>query len=191
MTEIGPKPENDPPAGFAALFGEAYGRLWVLAAALIGDRVEAEDLVQDAALVGMQKFGEFEHGTSFVAWMSRIVRFHASNWRSKQTRRRTHATDPVDMDRAAERVDADPGEAPSTAETASELGPLRDAFDDRVVEALEAIAPRPRACLLLKVVHDMSYEEIGRMLEIPPGTAMSHVHRTRTTLRKRLSEAEV
>ena len=33
----------------------------------------------------------------------------------------------------------------------------------------------------------LSYDEIAKVLQIPPGTAMSHVHRTRIVLRERLA----
>ncbi|MEN0112104.1 MAG: sigma factor, partial [Planctomycetota bacterium] len=66
-------PTAEAGASFAEMFGEAYGKLCAVAAACVTDRVEAEDLVQDAALVGLRKFGDFRPGTSFVAWMSQIV----------------------------------------------------------------------------------------------------------------------
>ncbi|MEO0531402.1 MAG: RNA polymerase sigma factor [Planctomycetota bacterium] len=180
---------DDGPPTFATLFAKVYARLWLLAAALIGDRTEAEDLVQEAAIVGLQKFSQFEAGSNFAAWMARIVRFHASNWRSKQSRRRTQSTDPVDIDRA--HADADPARDAVVAESAAgDMSSLADGFDDAVLAALETVAQVPRACLLLKVVHELSYDEIGDLLGIPPGTAMSHVHRSRTKLRKRLSPSE-
>jgi RNA polymerase sigma-70 factor (ECF subfamily) len=45
-----------------------------------------------------------------------------------------------------------------------------------------------RACLLLRTVHDMPYKQIAQVLEVPEGTAMSHVHRARQAMRQRLME---
>jgi RNA polymerase sigma-70 factor (ECF subfamily) len=45
-----------------------------------------------------------------------------------------------------------------------------------------------RACLLLRTLEGLEYAEISRLLEIPEGTAMSHVHRTRRYLRDRLAD---
>ncbi|MEO0587563.1 MAG: RNA polymerase sigma factor, partial [Planctomycetota bacterium] len=62
------------------------------------------------------------------------------------------------------------------------------AFDDAVVAALGGLEPTARACLLLKTVHGHSYAEIGQMLGVPEGTAMSHVHRARKRMRETLTE---
>lgn len=177
-----------PPPGegsFAALFAAVYGRLWLLASALIGDRTEAEDLVQEAALVGMQKFSTFEPDSNFSAWMSQIVRYQAQNWRSKSTRRRTQPAAPETLD--SHRGPSDAAEPAIGESREGGLGVLREGFDQEVVAALEAVAATPRACLLLRVVHELTYAEIGEMLGIPEGTAMSHVHRTRARIRGELS----
>lgn len=57
------------PAQFAAEFQQCHSRLWLLAAAILGDRHLAEDVVQDAGIVALQQLGKLEPGTSFVAWM--------------------------------------------------------------------------------------------------------------------------
>jgi RNA polymerase sigma-70 factor (ECF subfamily) len=48
----------------------------------------------------------------------------------------------------------------------------------------------PRTCLVLRIVHGMAYSEISHALNIPEGTAMSHVHRSRLALRERLRGRE-
>jgi RNA polymerase sigma-70 factor (ECF subfamily) len=54
--------------------------------------------------------------------------------------------------------------------------------------ALETLEPTVRACLLLRVVAGMSYQQISGVLEIPEGTAMSHVFRARKALASRLED---
>ena len=49
-------------------------------------------------------------------------------------------------------------------------------------------APMARACLLLRAVQDLDYSELSRLLGIPEGTAMSHVHRARNALRRALAD---
>ena len=48
--------------------------------------------------------------------------------------------------------------------------------------ALGRLEETARACLLLRVVLDLPYQEISRSLGIPQGTAMSHVHRARRAM---------
>jgi RNA polymerase sigma-70 factor (ECF subfamily) len=68
-----------------------------------------------------------------------------------------------------------------------QLSSNQQAFDDDVVQALGGIEDERRVCLLLRVVHDLSYEEIAEITGLPEGTAMSHVHRAKSSLRKTLT----
>ena len=67
-----------------------------------------------------------------------------------------------------------------------ELGDARECFDDRVLAGLNTLEETARACLLLRTLLDMPYREISLALDIPQGTAMSHVYRARRQLRERL-----
>jgi RNA polymerase sigma-70 factor (ECF subfamily) len=70
------------------------------------------------------------------------------------------------------------------------LLPDQEHFDDAVMRALRQVDETPRACFLLRTLMRSSYREISELLGIPEGTAMSHVHRSRATLRQAL-EADV
>lgn len=156
------------PAMFAACFRRATPSLWCIAAAVLGERTHAEDVLQEAAMVGLTKLHGFAPGTSFAAWMGQIVRFTALNHRRKHSRRAEgELTDDV-PDRAA---------SPE---------PLDTAFDARTLAALASLGETARACLLLKLIVELDYAEIAETLGIPQGTAMSHVHRARAQLRARL-----
>ena len=61
-------------------------------------------------------------------------------------------------------------------------------FDDHVVRALESLGDVPRSCLLLRTVAELSYVEISACMQIPEGTAMSHVSRSKARLRRLLHE---
>ena len=51
-----------------------------------------------------------------------------------------------------------------------------------MLNGLNGLHETQRTCLLLRTVLDLPYREIGKMLDIPNGTAMSHVHRARQQL---------
>jgi RNA polymerase sigma-70 factor (ECF subfamily) len=169
---------------FAALFQIAYGRLWLIAAAIIGDRAGAEDIVQEAAMAALDKLHQFEPGTNFNAWLARFVRWHAFNYARKQAGRGTHPTDPHQLDVSRGEDQAHP---PSLeADAAGRIAEYQPHYDDQVVHALQSINDTGRACILLRTVHQLSYREISQLLAIPEGTAMSHVHRARQQLRDQL-----
>ena len=69
------------------------------------------------------------------------------------------------------------------------VDPQQHGFDDAVLAALNTLGETARACLLLRTILDLSYRELAETLEIPEGTAMSHVHRARAAMRKALDPA--
>jgi RNA polymerase sigma-70 factor (ECF subfamily) len=172
---------------FAELYSNCYSRLWTIAVGITGDRNEADDLVQEAALVAMGKMGDFEPGTSFPAWMSQIVRLRALNYIRQRRTRGTRLTDPrrLDHTRDHERP-ADPHVDRQTA-AAGKIPDDQTHFDDEVTRALATLSQIARACLLLRVLHQLPYAEIAELLGLPEGTAMSYVHRARQHLRRQLA----
>lgn len=171
---------------FTALLTRAFRRLWLIAAAISGDRTEADDIVQEAALVGLRKRDEFVAGTNFMAWMSQIVRLTALNHLRKAGHRIPVPTDPSVLDHLGS-VSASHADHHSGSIGNDGLLPHNQTdFDDRVLSALGSVSDVARACLLLRTVQDLSYAEIAETLQIPEGTAMSHVHRAKQLLRERL-----
>lgn len=158
------------PDEFSRLYREHHRSLWYVAASVIGNKAYAEDVVQEAAIIAMNKLGEFDSSTSFPAWMSQIVRFVALNEGRKLQRRRPKAPEEI---LATLPADAAP--------------PPHAAFDARVSAALAHLEERARTCLILRVVHGMSHAAIAATLGIPEGTVMSHVHRAKAALRRSLS----
>lgn len=171
--------------GFVALCEPLRARLWTLASGLVGDRHEGEDIVQEAVCVALQRLGEFRTGTSLNAWMGQIVRLLAQNWNAKRARRRTMAQDPNEM--GAHAPETTKADIPSHEAARGEFDSVRDTFDQELARALDSLGATPRACLLLRTTQGLAYDEIGELLGVPPGTAMSHVHRSRQALRKQLS----
>ena len=174
------------PQEFAAQFEDARATLWFVAAAVLGDRSEAEDAVQEAAVTALRKLDEFDPGTRFAAWMGQIVRNVARNYIHKRARRQTAPTDTRDLDRGSARPAPESG---PVLNTRGDLSPGQESFDDRLLAALRELDETPRICLLLRAIGEKSYRDISLILGIPEGTAMSHVHRARRALRDRLAPA--
>jgi RNA polymerase sigma-70 factor (ECF subfamily) len=172
-------------ADFAKEFAGCSRAMWYIAAGILGDRSRAEDVVQDAALAAMQKLHEFQPGTSFLAWMGRFVRYTALN---EARRQRMRAAAPLDESIAHTNSAGSPHRQVISA--SGQLIDDQSAFDDRVSSALKTLDDTARACLLLRTVLDMPYRQIAYALDIPEGTAMSHVHRSRQSLRSLLSKID-
>jgi RNA polymerase sigma-70 factor, ECF subfamily len=172
---------------FTALLTGCYQRCWLIAMAVTGDRAEADDIVQEASITALRKLADFTPGTNFPAWMSQIVRLTALNHVKKSARRSFVVTDPATIDRseAAANIRATGPLEPVSAD--GRLSEHQTDFDDEVLGALREIGDVARACLLLRVVDRLSYGDIAETLQIPEGTAMSHVHRAKQSLRRQLA----
>lgn len=170
-------------AEFERRFRASERTLWCIAAAVLGSRDGADDTLQDAAVIALSKLDQFDPDTSFTAWMGQIVRFTGLN------QRRRARTQSGSAAIEAERANPLAREA-SPVDSRGILEPDQGSFDDRVVAALNELSETARSCLLLRVVRGLSYKEIARALDLPEGTAMSHVHRARAAMRSTLRARE-
>jgi RNA polymerase sigma-70 factor (ECF subfamily) len=159
---------------FGAAFQAASRALWCIAVAIVRDRDLAHDVVQESAVVALKKLDEFDASTSFQAWAGQIVRYVALNERRRRIRAGGHEDPSV------------PGE--SAGHTRQGDSPDAD-LRGKLSEAVGTLDDTARACLLMRTVMDMSYRDIAATLGIPEGTAMSHVHRSRQSLRTMLAPA--
>lgn len=172
------------PAEFSLRFQAASRSLWLIAAAVMGRRDDAQDIVQESAVIGLQKINEFRPDTNFAAWMGGIVRNLARNHARKTFRRHTGLTSPADLDQSVS--SGVPMEGEPSFNRRGQFASGQGAFDDRVLAALGALEETPRLCLLLRSLRQLPYREIAVLLDIPEGTAMSHVHRARAAMREQL-----
>lgn len=158
-------------AQFVERFQASWRSLWCIAVAVLGTRDGAEDVVQEAALIAWGKVEEFDPSTSFAAWMGQIVRFTALN-QGRRMLKQHHAETSLELG-------ADAPVPESDASTGSE------AEDDRrhVRRALDALDDTVRACVLMRALAGMTYQEISLALGVPEGTAACYVHRARAALR--------
>ena len=196
-----PSPKEGPPhgaaldrEGFSARYQESAAVLWTIAAAILGDRHHAEDVLQEACVIALTKLDAFDASTSFSAWMSAIVRNVARNAARKGRRQATTAVPP---DLLEELGEPDFGAStPVSFAAFQEKAPIDERgrmlgdsgfFDYALRQALLELRPVARAALLLRTLRGLDYREIAAVLGIPEGTAMSHVHRSRQALRGRLT----
>lgn len=173
------------PGDFARLFERHYGVLWCAAAGVLGDRTLAQDVVQQAAVVGLERLHTFDPETSFVAWMVQIAKNLALNEARKRSRRATAPMDGSVMDTTM--IGDRPGpDAHPAIDGRGQPTRAGDAFDDELMSALNTLDETARGCLLMRVILDLPYRQIALALDIPEGTAASHVHRARALLRDAL-----
>ena len=65
-----------------------------------------------------------------------------------------------------------------------------EALGDELQAALDALQPEWREALWLREVEELSYEEIARVQQCPPGTVRSRLARARAKLIEKLQQTE-
>ena len=148
-----------------------------------GHSADAEDAVQQAALLAWRGFAGFEQGTNFRAWFLRIV----TNVCRSEYRRRCRAPSGLSLD------DPDHGEELLSAEVTGERSTptpdvdFLDAIDAAEIQAALAALPEEyRAVATLYFVDDLAYQEIAEIMGCPIGTVRSRLHRGRQLLKVEL-----
>lgn len=173
-----------PLADFEALLRSVLRPAFGAALRLTANRHDAEDLVQDAALLCFRSFGTFRPGTNFKAWFFRIL---MNCFYSRHRRRRSECS-MHDLEDAHELYlyarTAEVGlHGPSTDPAKLAIGQI--ASED-IAKALESLPEEYRTVCTLYFVEDFAYQEIADVLGIPVGTVRSRLHRGRRMLQKRL-----
>jgi RNA polymerase sigma-70 factor (ECF subfamily) len=149
--------------------GRHLGPLRRYARALMKDRTEADDLVQDSVARALSRAHCFQPGTNLRAWLFTIMHnVHVNTIRQRVTRPEGAS------DEALGRL-----VSPANQDDRVEL---RD-----MARALDTLPPEQRQVLLLVALEGLKYDEVATVLEVPVGTVMSRLSRAREALRRQLS----
>lgn len=159
---------------FEQLVNKYEARLYSVALRMCGNREDAQDCLQDAMLRIYRSLDRFKGQSAFSTWAYRIT---MNTCLDELRRRRSRAATSLDAlletgwDPAAETVT--PEDAAISAEQRREL------------EAAIANLPEDmRSAIILREMHDMTYEEISEALDTNIGTVKSRISRGRERLRQ-------
>ncbi|MBP7460739.1 MAG: sigma-70 family RNA polymerase sigma factor [Candidatus Delongbacteria bacterium] len=169
---------NEDARAFALLVND-YRRLVLH---IVGNRVhhseELEDLCQEIFLKVYTHLKGFRHQSRLSTWIGRIAYYHTLNFCRQQSKeKRTQVLE--------DETEADP-------DLGSLLIPSRPAPDQEaelqetrqiLQRAIDKLPEKYR--LIIKLFHwdNLSYQEIGHILDLPEGTIKSHLFRSRNLLK--------
>jgi RNA polymerase sigma-70 factor (ECF subfamily) len=142
---------------------------------LIGDRDEADDLLQDVFVKAYQHLADFDTARKFSPWIYRIAHNEAVNWIRKRSRRPVVVSWDDIVETTGERQSIE------SAETVEEQWIRRELRDD-VRVALGRLNEEHREILTLRYYLDKSYREIAEIVGVPMNTVASRVSRAKRSL---------
>lgn len=119
---------------------------------IVKDHGTTEDLMQDVYMKMMTSLDQYQKNTNFNNWIVTIAKYQAIDYYRKE-KRITHVDD-TDFDSILRSQDPSPDE-----ETQFEM-------------MMSALSESERSVVLLKIVDDMKFKEIAKVLDKPLGTVL-------------------
>lgn len=167
---------------FSALVLENQKDAYNLALSITKDAHLAEEAAQDSFIKAFEKLQSFKGGSSFKTWLMRIVH----NTAVDMTARKNTVPLPEYEDDDGETVSAELASSEPTPEEVYENKLLGESLR----RAMAQLSEEHRRIFELRELMNLSYDEIGEILGIAPGTVRSRLHRARESLRTYLLNNE-
>ena len=153
---------------FGALVGRYMRAAYAVSLSVTGRHDDAEDAAQEGFIVALERLDDCRAPDRFAGWLLTIVRNRARNVVRREVLRDTDAI----PETAAAR-----GPTPEKAAEHAEL-------QERLGNALRRLPEVQREIVLLHDLEGWRHREIAEHLGIPSGTARSHLHFARKSLRR-------
>ena len=161
---------------FEALVLAHEKNVYNLALRMTGDPQDAEDMAQEAFLKAYRSLGDFRGESRFSVWLYRVVSNVCLDFLRRRSRRPSVSL--TEEDDEGEELQRDVPDERFSPEALLERKLTREA----VRAGLRELPEEQRQILLLREIEGLSYEEIGEILDLEPGTVKSRIFRARKRL---------
>ena len=142
---------------------------------------DAAEAAQEAFLAAWQGLKFFRGEASFSTWLYRLASNACVDLLRKEQRHRA-AAGPSLNDEDTYMDIADDAATPQELAERSELR-------EQIEEGLQSLSPEHREVLILRELHQLSYDEIAQTLDLDTGTVKSRISRGRKALRNFLLQS--
>ena len=163
-------------AAFESLVHLYEKRVFALTLRMCGNREDAAEAAQEAFLAAWQGLAFFRGDSSFSTWLYRLASNACVDLLRRESRHRTAAGHSLDDEELNLEV---PDAMPSPQDEAE-----RRELREEIERGLAALSPEHREVLVLRELHQLSYDEIAETLDLDVGTVKSRISRGRKQLRK-------
>ena len=162
-------------AAFESLVHLYEKRVFALTLRMCGNREDAAEAAQEAFLAAWQGLAFFRGDSSFSTWLYRLASNACVDLLRRESRHRTAAGPSLDDEELNLEV---PDAMPSPQDEAE-----RRELREEIERGLAALSPEHREVLVLREIHQLSYDEIAETLDLDVGTVKSRISRGRKQLR--------
>ena len=170
---------------FEQLLLEHQKNVYNLCYRMAGNPDDAMDLSQETFLRAWRCLDQYQFASAFSTWLYRLCSNICIDFLRRRRRQQTVTLTFEDAD-GEEQTYAVPDAQPLPEEQV-ELKLTRETL----AAAMAQLLPEHRAVLQLRVVNEMSYEQIADVLDIQIGTVKSRLSRARNQLKKILERGNL
>jgi RNA polymerase sigma-70 factor (ECF subfamily) len=163
-------------AAWEVVVRQHWRKVFNVAYKFVGSHEQAEDLTQDIFLKIFRSLETFDRRANFQTWLISVSRnLCIDYYRSVRRERQT-----IDRQLRSE-------EMPAVSATISPLRSLENRdLAAQLRQALQQLPATLRTAVLLRDIHELSYQEIAERLHLPEGTVKSRINRGRRELARQI-----
>ena len=162
-------------------------RVFNFAYRMLGNMEEAKELAQEVFVSVFESIRELRDEAKFDAWLKQIILNHCRN-RWKYLKRRHY----FNMDSIDDPIETEEGEVPKPFFDPADIPDVhyeKKMIQEWIQKGLLRLKEDQRELIVLRDLQGHSYEEMGKLLNLPEGTVKSKLHRARMDLKEILEKA--
>jgi RNA polymerase sigma factor (sigma-70 family) len=157
---------------FTQLIARFKGQAFRHAFAVLHDRMEAEDVTQEAFVKAYYSLHSLDSEYAFASWLARIVTNLCYTRAQKKKREATWIIENTDA---------------LSSSLSGGPGPIeRKQLQMTIEEGMKQLSLDHRTAIVLRDIQGFTYDEIATILQVPVGTVKSRISAARLSLRKQL-----
>ena len=172
--------QNDDLAAYDIIIMRYKDQLLNFAYRFLGNVEESEDIVQETFLRLWRNRHAYRQIAKFSTWIYTIAGNLAKTELRKRKRRKVVSISDMGFDDKEYEIEDE------MATTDSEVN---SSLTEKIIQnAINELPPRFKEVIILRDIQELSYEDIGSILQIPLGTVKSRVNRARLKLQAKLKD---
>lgn len=153
---------------FAPIINKYKNQLYATILRMTRNPQDAQDLVQDAFIKVYRNLDKYDGSGAFGGWLYRVAINHCMD----EFRKKSYSTIQIEVD-----------EAKVVNREHPEVVFLKKEKSRQLERLIATLPEDERLIILLRYINEMSYEDIGELMNVPLSTVRNKLHRAKKKMR--------